>query len=48
MKTYKVLFNGTAYIQADNKEIAEETLLDDLCDMDFDDVEIQVIEVEKE
>lgn len=48
MKTYMVMFKGTAYIQADSKKIAEETLLDDLFSIDFEEAEAEAFEFEEE
>lgn len=48
MKTYMVVFKGTAYVQADSKKIAEETLLDDLFGIDFEEAEAEAFEVEEE
>lgn len=48
MKTYMVVFKGTAYIIADSKEKAQEIMLDDLFDCDFEEVEAEAFEIEEE
>lgn len=48
MKTYMVAFKGTAYIIADSKEKAQEIMLDDLFDCDYEDVEVESFEIEEE
>ena len=48
MKTYMVVFQGMVYIKADNKKIAEETLLDDLFGIDFEEAEAEAFEVDEE
>lgn len=48
MKTYKVVFKGIAYIIADSKEKAQEIMLDDLLDCDYEDVEVEAFEIEEE
>lgn len=48
MKTYKVVCKGTAYVIADSKEEAQEIMLDDLLDCDFEDAEAEAFEIEEE
>lgn len=48
MKTYRVEFRGTAYVQADSKKKAQETFLDDLTLVDFEEAEAEAFEAEEE